>query len=263
MGAYKKTIVLFFSLLLSGSIYSEYKVYALKYGQSDFLARLIDADKYKGNKRLPISWLFYLLANEKEKKYILIDAGFAKAKWARHFSLSKVFHPAHLTSSLNIRPEEITDLFITHSHFDHIEGAYYFSRATIFLTRRAYQSALKQRSKRLRQFLKRKAKEGHIKFTRHGENYLKHLYTYHSAAHTPGAQIIELRSLGKSYLFVGDECYRAKVCRQGKNGSLYSRKNFAKMQGWLKKEKGQSVILTAHELAAGVRLTQPGVYLLN
>ena len=72
------------------------------------------------------SWAMRCLLIETENKKILIDTGIGNKQNEKFFKYFYLHGTENLVTSLrqiNIAPEEITDVFFTHLHFDHCGGA--------------------------------------------------------------------------------------------------------------------------------------------
>ncbi len=72
------------------------------------------------------SWAMRCLLIETENKKILIDTGIGNKQSEKFFKYFYLHGTENLVTSLrqiNIAPEEITDVFFTHLHFDHCGGA--------------------------------------------------------------------------------------------------------------------------------------------
>ncbi|NSL86316.1 N-acyl homoserine lactonase family protein [Chitinophaga sp. Mgbs1] len=81
---------------------------------------------------------FWLLKGSNGEKY-LVDAGFRNGlKEAAELSVSYIIRPDSALLQLGIRPEEITDIIITHPHWDHINGVTFFPRAKVWIQQKDY-----------------------------------------------------------------------------------------------------------------------------
>jgi len=73
------------------------------------------------------TWAMRCLLVQTGNRNILIDTGFGNKQDAKFRSHFEPHGPDSLMHSLktkaNLQPEEITDVFITHMHFDHVGGA--------------------------------------------------------------------------------------------------------------------------------------------
>lgn len=72
-------------------------------------------------------------------RVILVDAGFYRDKFIAQWRPQDYVRPSDaLASGLGIRPEDVTDVVITHTHWDHADGADLFPRARIWLQKDEY-----------------------------------------------------------------------------------------------------------------------------
>ena len=110
-----------------------YKVYAVNYGYTPsypapFLMYLADASK-----NYPMDWSFWVIKGN--GRVILMDTG-CNEKLAKKWGLQNYERSDKaLSNKLHIKPEEVTDIFITHMHWDHVGNCKldYFPNATIWM----------------------------------------------------------------------------------------------------------------------------------
>jgi glyoxylase-like metal-dependent hydrolase (beta-lactamase superfamily II) len=70
---------------------------------------------------------------------LLVDAGFYRDKFIERWKPSGYVRPAEaLSAGLGIAPEEVTDVVLTHIHWDHADGADLFPRARIWIQREEF-----------------------------------------------------------------------------------------------------------------------------
>ena len=178
------------------------KIVALKYGESFFNECYI----YKGGKKdilLPISFTIYLI--QSGCKNILIDVG---CDDGAGFIMTVFKKPVDVLYEYGLKPDEITDIVITHSHHDHIEAIGYYSNATIHIQKDEFASAKKYIPQNL-------------KINLFEEEFLiaKDIIIKKIGGHSIGSCIV----LAKNYVLCGDECYHKK-CLIDKipTGSFYN-----------------------------------------
>ena len=106
------------------------KITVFKYGQSFFAEHNFFADKRDSTKPKPISFLFYLI--ETDDRRILIDVG---CNNMYGWDMKHLVSPALLLRRYGLSPLDITDVIISHPHYDHIACAKYFKRARFFYAR--------------------------------------------------------------------------------------------------------------------------------
>jgi glyoxylase-like metal-dependent hydrolase (beta-lactamase superfamily II) len=86
-----------------------------------------------------IAFTVWALRNPAAGKVVLVDAGFYREKFITQWKPRDFITPAAaLTAGLGIKPEQVTDIILTHSHWDHADGVDLFPRATVWLQRDEY-----------------------------------------------------------------------------------------------------------------------------
>lgn len=140
------------------------------------------------NKNVPIIFSFFLLKTK--ERNILIDVGCEDSGMLENF-----IHPITELSRHGICSEDITDIIITHAHFDHIECVKYFSNAVVYIQEKEYARGL-----------------GYLKNNRYittFENEIEvceGLSVIKIGGHTAGSSIVKCKTQHKTIIFCGDEC---------------------------------------------------------
>lgn len=108
------------------------KIVALKYGESVFGENYI-FNGGNSDKLLPISFTIYLI--QTDRKNILVDVG---CDDGAGFQMTIFKKPVDVLKEYGLSPEDITDVIITHSHYDHIEAIKHYKSAIIHIQRNEY-----------------------------------------------------------------------------------------------------------------------------
>ena len=136
------SIFLILTMAFSGlSQTPNYEVYALKF-----------ASAFEG-KPFPLSYLV-LNAPEKEKgnaifmvwlikgdngKNILVDAGFLKdVEEAKNYGVTDYMRPDSMLFGVGLKATDITDIILTHPHWDHMDGVDLFPNARVWMQNEDY-----------------------------------------------------------------------------------------------------------------------------
>ncbi len=184
--------------------------YVLEYARSRYPARLINGAP-KGAKRVDFAWLFYLL--RKGDRVVLVDTGFTAKRYRRGLRLSRYRHPRELLATLTIKPERVTDVVLTHGHFDHAGGLGLYPRARVWIGSRELK--LRQRGRRPLARLLRRARATHrLRLVKVKRSLAPGLELEQAGGHTPGSMVLWLRDARRRCVFVGDECYLRRACRE-------------------------------------------------
>lgn len=116
----------------------EVEVYAIRYGTlAAFRASglIAGADT---SRRMDIALMVWLVRRP-DGRNVLVDAGFYREKFMTRWKPVNYQKPSEAVSALGLRPDGITDVVITHVHWDHLDGADLFPNARIWLQRAEYE----------------------------------------------------------------------------------------------------------------------------
>jgi glyoxylase-like metal-dependent hydrolase (beta-lactamase superfamily II) len=114
-----------------------YEAYAVRFGvlpQFRVSGLISGADPAR---RLDIPVMVWLLKGSNGKR-ILVDSGFYRQKFLDQWKPQNFHSPADAVAAAGVRPEEITDIIISHAHWDHVDGADLFPKATVWIQREEY-----------------------------------------------------------------------------------------------------------------------------
>lgn len=64
---------------------------------------------------------------------ILVDAGFHRPQWFERFAIEDYLRPDSAVMQAGVQPGEVTDIVVTHAHWDHMGGIDLFPDATIWI----------------------------------------------------------------------------------------------------------------------------------
>src|SRR3954466_11768658 len=67
------------------------------------------------------------------KKNILVDAGFYREQFFKQWKVAGFVKPSDAVARAGVKPEDITDVIITHMHWDHADGMDLFPNARIWI----------------------------------------------------------------------------------------------------------------------------------
>ncbi len=69
---------------------------------------------------------------------ILFDSGFHRETFLKYFPMKDFLRPDEAVKLAGVKPEEVTDIVISHAHWDHMGGIDLFPKATVWLQRDEY-----------------------------------------------------------------------------------------------------------------------------
>jgi glyoxylase-like metal-dependent hydrolase (beta-lactamase superfamily II) len=69
---------------------------------------------------------------------LLFDTGFHRDKWLKEFTVADFLRPDEAVALAGVKPDEITDVVISHAHWDHMGGVDLFPKAQIWIQKQEY-----------------------------------------------------------------------------------------------------------------------------
>src|SRR5690348_17300889 len=95
-----------------------FEVYAISYGAiSDFPVSSLVAGA-DPSRKMDIRMMVWLLKGPGGRN-ILVDSGFYRDKFFKQWKVKDFVKPSEAVAKFGVKPEEITDIIITHMHWDH------------------------------------------------------------------------------------------------------------------------------------------------
>ena len=180
--------------------------------------------------RLPISLTFFLVTSGDRR--ILIDTGFDPKPGAEFIRT-----PVDALALAGFCPDDITDVVITHAHFDHIGGVRHFPGARIII-QKAESDARELDGMNVVTFDDESGFD-----LPDGELLVKRI-----GGHTIGSSVVYVSSGGTKYLLTGDEIYLPLTLETGRlSGSLYDREKNSRFVEEVK--RGEYVPVIFHDPA--------------
>ena len=189
-----------------------WSLYAVEFARSKNVSvdRLVKGAR--ADHRVDMSWYFWVARGF--GKTILIDTGTdafihnsatqLRHKWNIHTARS-------VRASLNIlgiQPVEVSDVFITHHHWDHSDGLVHFERANIHIAEVELNSLKKKASKDMLEFIERASLRGALLTSLQNKKAeIPQITVERAGQHTKGHRIVKLRCGGKNMIVAGDAAY--------------------------------------------------------
>lgn len=126
--------ILICSVLYSCRQVDEYQVYALKFKNWGRAAAGGSVTGALPTDSINVCNMFWLLKSSSGKN-ILVDAGFVNPA----LSSESYIQPDSVLLKLNILPSDISDILLTHPHYDHIDGIDLYPNARIWMEKEDYE----------------------------------------------------------------------------------------------------------------------------
>ena len=109
----------------------QYQVYALRYAtlpNFQVSGLVAGADR---SRRMDIAMMVWLIQGN--GRQILFDAGFYRDALVKQWKPVDFVKPSEAVARVGLKPEDITDLIISHAHWDHADGVDLFPKARTWI----------------------------------------------------------------------------------------------------------------------------------
>ncbi|MFT4645619.1 MAG: glyoxylase-like metal-dependent hydrolase (beta-lactamase superfamily II) [Planctomycetota bacterium] len=168
-----------------------------------------------------VTWAMRCLLIEKDDKLILIDTGVGDKQSEKFFNNFQLHGTERMIPSIakaGFKPEDITDVVLTHLHFDHCGGAVSqdkdgklsltFPNATYWSEKEQWHTAMNPNSREKASFLKENIEliqqEGKLKFIDEYTNIIPELTLGLAHGHTEGMIIPFIDYKGRTIVYMAD-----------------------------------------------------------
>ena len=118
-----------------------YVVYAVRYATIPrFRVSGLIAGADTG-RRMDLAMMVWLLKGT-DGRNVLVDAGFHRRDFIRRWHPADFVPPSEALARLGVKPGDVTDVIISHVHWDHLDGVDLFPNARVWLQREEFEHHL-------------------------------------------------------------------------------------------------------------------------
>ena len=134
----KRIVLQFLCVFLLGAATPppNYSIQAIRYATSPDvpLAELVVGGPAK--EKVDIAMVVWLIRGGGHT--ILFDSGFHRDTFVKEFPMKDYLRPDQAVENAGVKPDEVTDVVISHAHRDHMGGIDLFPKATVWIQREEY-----------------------------------------------------------------------------------------------------------------------------
>jgi glyoxylase-like metal-dependent hydrolase (beta-lactamase superfamily II) len=211
----------------------EYEIFAVRYGGLPaFPLRGLIPDAPEGE-TLDIALAFWFIRSPERR--VLFDSGFFREAWLDRFDVTAYVRPDSALARAGIDPGSVTDLVISHAHWDHMGGIELFPNATLWIQDEEYRyytgPAWREGGRAggidaddIRHLLDRNL-AGSVRTIEGataagGVEFLPGLVAHTGARHTFASQYLEVRG-SPTYVLASDNAYLYRNLREIRPGATF------------------------------------------
>lgn len=130
------SLLLALSVAIPAAQTPEYSIHAIRFANSpgDSVADMVMGAP--NDEKIDTVYAFWLIRGG--GRNILFDSGFHRDRWFKLWVVKDYLRPDEAVRLSGVKPEEITDVVISHAHWDHMGGLDLFPKATVWIQREEF-----------------------------------------------------------------------------------------------------------------------------
>lgn len=114
-----------------------YEIYAVRYATiANFPVSGLVAGADR-SRRMDIAMMIWVLKGA-DGRVALVDSGFHRDRYFQQYTIKEFVKPSEAIAALGLKPEDVTDIFLTHMHWDHAGGLDLFPAARVWVQKDEY-----------------------------------------------------------------------------------------------------------------------------
>jgi glyoxylase-like metal-dependent hydrolase (beta-lactamase superfamily II) len=130
------TLMLALAVAIPAAQAPEYSIQAIRFADSpgDSVADMVmGAPK---DEKIDTVYALWLIRGG--GRNILFDSGFHRDRWFKLWTVKDYLRPDEAVRLAGVKPEEVTDVIVSHAHWDHMGGIDLFPKATVWIQREEF-----------------------------------------------------------------------------------------------------------------------------
>ncbi|MFY9529802.1 MAG: N-acyl homoserine lactonase family protein [Candidatus Acidiferrales bacterium] len=124
-----------FALVSAKVATPDYSIQAIRYASAEDEVAGLVMGAPKGEK-IDIAMVIWLIRGG--GRNILFDSGYHRDTFLKYFPSTEYVRPDEAVKLAGVQPEQVTDIVISHSHWDHLGGIDLFPKATVWIQKEEF-----------------------------------------------------------------------------------------------------------------------------
>ena len=244
-----------------------YDVYAIRYATvPNFPVRGLVAGA-DTSRRMDIAMTVWLLRGN--GRNVLVDAGFYRPKFVERWKPADFISPAEAVARVGVRAEDVTDIIVSHVHWDHADGLDLFPNARVWIQKEEYRHHVSAKGDVLdraidpddAKMLAGLAVRGRVKEVRgDSTEILPGITVFTGGKHTFESQYATVRTKTGTAVIASDNLYLYENLdnRRPITQTLDSLSNLAAQDRMKRLASEPRLIIPGHDPGVFVRFAKPG-----
>jgi len=187
---------------LQGEPESDYTIHALRIGTTPDAKRGIFITDPLMTDRIEVSFSFWVLKGH--DRVILVDTGFESMNMVDRWRITGYRNPVQALSDIGVRPAQVTDVVVTHSHWDHIGSLPAFKSARIWINRAELDLVMRRKAGRVKKALQKARQKGLLHITGSVETFAPCAVVVPVGLHSAGFQFVVIKNTDGIWILASD-----------------------------------------------------------
>ncbi len=244
-----------------------YSVYAIRYGTTPGVPTRNFVPDADSTRRMDLSFMVWLLRGS-DGRNVLVDAGFYQPREVAQWRVADFVLPSRAVARAGVAPDSVSDLILTHAHFDHDGGMDLFPKARIWIQRAEYDSATEGPGRRGEAGMTQSAaaqlalfrQQGRVELIDGEREILPGIRVFPRGGHTWGSQYLAVATRVGTVVIASDnvptyECLERHLPNAGTTDAAANLRAQEKM---LKLAARPQLVLPGHDPDIFKRFPKPG-----
>ena len=243
-----------------------WEVYALRYATVPaFPVRYLVAGA-DTTRTIDIAMMFWLLEGPAGRR-VLVDAGFYRQKFIDSWKPKGFVRPSEAVQRFGVSPDSITDIIVSHVHWDHLDGADLFPNARIWIQRAEYEYHVGADGTPLHSaidtldaaMLATLSRAGRVKLVEgDAQELLPGITAYTGGKHTYASQYVGVHTAKGTVVVASDNLYENLEQHAAIAQTLDAKSNLAAQDRMKKLASARRLIVPGHDPAVFDRFKSAG-----
>jgi glyoxylase-like metal-dependent hydrolase (beta-lactamase superfamily II) len=219
------------------------------------------------SRRMDIAMAVWLVRGN--GRTVLVDAGFYRDKFLQRWKPAEFVTPAEAVKRAGVRPEDVTDIIVSHVHWDHADGVDLFPNARVWIQKEEYEHHVSPTGEPRDRAIDADDARMFASLTQRGRVQLVNgdsteiipgITVFTGGKHTFGSQYATVRTKGGTVVVASDNLYLYENLDQRRPiaQTLDSLSNLAAQQRMTRLASAPRLIVPGHDPAVFVRFSKPG-----
>jgi glyoxylase-like metal-dependent hydrolase (beta-lactamase superfamily II) len=180
----------------------DYEILAVRIGTSANARRNLFVADPTLPARIEVAFAFWIVRGE--GRVILVDTGFVSRRMIERWKIEGYREPVRALLGLGVRAEQVTDVIVTHSHWDHIGTLGRFVNARVWINEVELEAWKGRRKGKPPRAIRAAKQQQRLCLTRGVEVVAPGIVAIEAGQHTPGFQYVVVKTGGGPFVLASD-----------------------------------------------------------